>query len=205
VRPLARLHAVTDGRVLGLADLGVRAAAIAAAGPAVAIHVRDRAAGGRQLTEMARRIMTLAAPPEASILVNGHPDIAQGLKAQGVQLGQDDLGPGDARTIFPHGWIGCSVHSMMEAERAARDGADFLLAGSVFPSRSHPGREPVGVELVRHAATLGLPVIAIGGIQPDRVPQLRDAGAYGVAGISALWDAADPAGATIALLEALSR
>jgi thiamine monophosphate synthase len=58
--------------------------------------------------------------------------------------------------------------------------------------------------MIRRFGTLGLPVIAIGGVRLDRIQELRDAGAYGIAGISALWDAPDPAAAALALLEAWS-
>jgi thiamine monophosphate synthase len=70
VRPLPRLHAVTDAAVLALDDLGVRAAAIAAAGPAVALHARDRTAGGAALAAATRRFLALARPPEAAVFVN---------------------------------------------------------------------------------------------------------------------------------------
>ena len=190
---------------MNLEDLGVRAAAIAAAGPAVALHVRDRTAGGRRLTDMTRRFLALAAPPEAAIIVNGHPEIARVAGAQGVQLAAADLRPGDARDIFPRGWIGCSVHSEYEAESAAREGADFLLAGSVYQTGTHPGQPPLGPGMIRRCSTLGLPVIAIGGVRLDRIPELRDAGAYGIASISALWDAPDPAATAVAMLDAWGR
>jgi thiamine-phosphate diphosphorylase len=190
--------------VLSLEDLGVRISAIAAGGPAVALHVRDREAGGRRLAELTRRFLALAGPPEASILVNSQPDIAQACGAQGVQLGRDDLRPEDARGIFLRGWIGCSVHSAEEAGAAVAGGADFLLAGNVYATLSHPDRPARGVELVRRCAALGVPVIAIGGITLGRVPEVKAAGAYGMAGISAFWDAPDPAAATVALLDAWS-
>jgi thiamine-phosphate diphosphorylase len=201
VRPLPRLHAITDNRILSRDDLGIRAAAIAAAGSGVALHVRDRAAGGQRLTGLTRRFLALAGPPEAAILVNGHPEIAQGTGAQGVQLGSPDLRPGDARRIFPRGWIGCSVHNEADAEAATSEGADFLLAGSVYETSSHPGTRPQGVDLVRRCARFGVPVIAIGGVRLERIAELRDAGAYGVASLSALWDEPDPAAAAVAMLE----
>jgi thiamine-phosphate diphosphorylase len=201
VRPLPRLHAITDAVVLAAPDLGIRAAAIAAAGPAVALHARDRSAGGAALTAAARRLLALARPPEASVFVNARADIAAALGAQGLQLGADDLTAEDARSIFPRGWIGCSVHSPSEAARAVDQGADFLLVGSVFRSASHPGRPAAGLDLVRETASLGRPVIAIGGIDPARAPEVRDAGAYGVAAISALWHAPDSAAAALALLQ----
>lgn len=183
-----------------LPDLAVRAAAIAAAGPAVALHARDRAASGADLTRLATRFVALARPPEASVFVNARPDIAAATGAQGVQLGARDLAPADARRSFPAGWVGRSVHDMAEAEAAAAEGADYLLAGHVFETASHPGRPPAGLAFVREAARLGLPVIAIGGITAARATQARDAGAWGVAAIGALWDAADPARAARDLL-----
>jgi thiamine monophosphate synthase len=92
------------------------------------------------------------------------------------------------------------VHSAAEAEDAARDGADYLLVGNVYHTSSHPERPAKGLGLIRDAAGLGLPVIAIGGMDPARAVEARDAGAYGVAAIAALWRAPDPAQATLALL-----
>jgi thiamine-phosphate pyrophosphorylase len=201
MRPLPRLHAVTDAGVLSHADLGIHAAAIASAGSAVALHVRDRAATAAALTRTALRFLALARPPEASVFVNARPDIAAAVEADGVQLSATDLSPTDARRIFSRGWIGRSVHSEAEAEAAIAEGADYLLVGSVYPSASHPGQPAAGLDLVRRATRLGKPVIAIGGMDPDRAAAAREAGAYGVAAISALWRAADPAAAALALLE----
>jgi thiamine-phosphate pyrophosphorylase len=200
MRPLPRLHAITDAAVLSLPDLGVRAAAIAAAGPAVALHARDHAANGGRLSQVAGRLLALARPPEASLLVNGHPEIARAIGAQGVQLRSSDLMPEDARRVMPRGWIGASVHSMEEAEAAAGGGVDFLMVGAVFPSPSHPASPGVGLQLIRDTNTLGLPVVAIGGMSPERARQARDAGAYGVAAISGLWLAPDSAAAALGLL-----
>jgi thiamine-phosphate diphosphorylase len=200
VRPLPRLHAVTDARVLALTDLGVRAAAIAAAGPAVALHARDRAAGGAALARAAARLRALARPAEAAVIVSGRPDIAAAVGAHGVQLASGDLLPEDARRVLPSGWIGRSVHSTGEAAAAIDEGADFLLVGSIYETATHPDRPAAGLGLVRAAVALGRPVIAIGGMDATRAAAVRDAGAWGVAAITALWHAADPAAAALAML-----
>lgn len=202
MRPLPRLHAITDAAVLALPDLGVRAAAIASAGPAVALHARDRAASTAALTVAARRLGALARPPEAALFVSARADIAAACGARGLQLGTDDLAPADARATFPRGWIGRSVHSREEAAAAVAEGADYLVVGNVFESVSHPGRTGTGMALIEASATLGRPVIAIGGITPERVAELRDAGAWGAASIRALWLADDPAAAARAFLSA---
>jgi thiamine-phosphate diphosphorylase len=203
MRPLPRLHAVTDAAVIAREDFPVRAAAIAAAGASVALHARDRTASALQLTAITRRLLALARPAEASVFVNARPDIAAALSAQGTQLGSGDLSPREVRAAFGDRWQGCigaSVHSVEEASRARDDGADCLMAGSIFKTASHPGWNAAGLGLVETVAKLNLPVIAIGGVTPDRATAIRNAGGYGVATISALWYADDPAAAALALL-----
>jgi thiazole tautomerase (transcriptional regulator TenI) len=201
MRPLPRLHAVTDASVLDAPDFAVRAAAIAAAGPAVALHARDRSAGGARLSQVALRLLALARPPEAAVFVNARPDIAAAAGAQGVQLAAGDLSPRDARQVFPEGWIGRSVHSPEEAAQAVEEGADFLMVGTVYQSSSHPGRTGTGLGLLREIVRLGRPVIAIGGIDAARAAEVAEAGAYGAAAIGALWRAPDSAAAAVAMLE----
>jgi thiamine-phosphate diphosphorylase len=204
MRPLPRLHAYTDARVLGFEDFAVRAAAIAAAGPAVAIHARDRSATAAELTRVTQRLIALARPPQASVFVNARPDIASALQAQGVQLGHHDLPAREVRRALGggwQGWIGVSVHSVAEANEAWAADPDFLVAGTVYETLSHPGRPAVGPELVARLARGSLPVIAIGGITAERAREVRQAGAYGVAAISALWDSDDPAAAAMRFLQ----
>jgi len=200
MRPLPRVHAFTDADLLALPDFGIRAAAIAAAGAAVALHARARGASGALLSAGALRMMTLARPPEAAVFVNGRPDIAAAVGAHGVQLGNSDLAPADARHLLPRGWIGRSVHTPGEAAMAVSEGADFLVVGNIYETLSHPGRPAAGLTLITHAAGLGRPVIAIGGITPERAAEVKAAGAYGVAAIRGLWMAADPAAAALAML-----
>jgi thiamine-phosphate diphosphorylase len=201
MRPLPRLHAFTDASLLSEPDLGIRAAAIAAAGPAVALHARAREESAAVLSTLAARLVTLVRPPEAAVMVSRRSDIAAGIGAHGVQLARDDLAPSDARRVLRQGWIGCSVHSGEEAMTAVREGADFIVVGNIYETASHPGRPAAGLGLVREVTACGVPVIAIGGITPARAWEVKSAGAYGVAAIRALWKAPDPAAATLALLE----
>jgi thiamine-phosphate diphosphorylase len=200
VRPLPRLHAITDDAVLADADVGIRASAIAAAGPSAALHVRARHGSGAFLARSAERFVSLAAPPEAAVLVNGRPDVAAAVGAQGVQLRAGDLSVADARTVFPRGWIGRSVHGFEESRAAVDAGADFLLLGAIFATASHPGMTPLGLGELERVSALGRPVIAIGGITAGSAASVRDAGAWGVAAIRALWAATEPYAAAMALL-----
>lgn len=203
-RPLPRVHAITDAAVLGLPDLGVRAAALASGGSAVALHARDRGASVTTIAAVAARFMALAQPPEAAVFVSGRPDVAAAVRAHGVQLGATDLAPADARRLLPHGWIGRSVHGLDEARAAADEGADYLVAGPVYPTPTHPGHPGSGPALISACAAIGPPVIAIGGITDDRTGELREAGAYGVAAIRGLWLSDDPARTVAIWLQALT-
>lgn len=203
MRPLPRLHAVTDAAVLARDDFGIQAAAIAAGGASVALHARDRTASAVRLTAFTERLLALSRPPEASVFVNARPDIAAALGAQGTQLSLTDLSPRDVRAAFGarwQGWIGSSVHSIEEATRARDEGADYLMVGTIFATATHPGRTAAGLALIEAMAPLDLPIIAIGGMTAGRAGAVRDAGAYGLAAVSALWNADDPAAAAVALL-----
>lgn len=201
MRPLPRLHAVTDATVCALPDLGVRAAAIASAGSAVALHARDRFATAAELAMLAERFVAHTLPAESATIVSGRPDVARAVGAQGVQLAAGDLLPRDVRATFGELWVGRSVHSFPEAEAAVAEGAGYLLLGTIYPTPSHPGRAPLGLDAVRAVSALGVPVVAIGGVTLQHGRELRAAGAYGVAAIRALWHADDPARAALAFLE----
>lgn len=203
MRPLPHLHAVTNDVICRGADFGIQAAALAAAGSGVALHARAPESNAAQLTVFARRLMALARPAEAAVIVSGRPDIARGVGAHGVQLRAGDLDVPDARTVLGEGWIGRSVHNEAEAEAAVAAGADYLITGTIFESATHPGRAASGPGMISRCAAFGKPVIAIGGMNPERARRAREAGAWGVAAISALWLADDPYAAAMTMLEAM--
>lgn len=195
---LPRLHAITDERIARRADLDEILAALTDI--PLAAHARGHSLSGREHYELAVR---LAARPPVRLFVNDRLDIALAAGALGVQLSRSGLLPADARRLSPDWWIGCSIHSRDEA-CAARDwGADYLLVGPVYHTTTHPTASPLGLPALSAIVQLGLPVIAIGGVTPERARELAGAGAYGVAAIRAIWDAADPHGAARSLLEAV--
>lgn len=201
--PLPRLHAITDERIARRVDVVARTRELArGARGALAAHARGRSLSGLEHYEFALR---LRVGPTVRLFINDRLDLALVTGAAGVQLGQEGLDPRDARRLNPHWWIGKSVHTVGEAQAARGAGADYLLVGSVYATATHPGRVPLGPAAVADIAGLGLPVVAIGGVTPERIPELRAAGAYGVAAIRALWDAADPAEAARRMVEELER
>lgn len=204
---LPRLHLVTDDAVLRSGDFLARARAVVEAhGPAIAVHVRGHGLTARELHAVAAPLAEAAAGAGARLFVNDRLDVALAVGADGVQLGTRSLPVPAARALVgERRWIGVSVHSAGEAAAAARDGANLVLAGTVYASASHPGEAPAGVERLREIArSTTLPVFAIGGIVPARVAEVRRAGAFGVAVLGGAWKAADPVRAIARYLDALA-
>ena len=201
---LPRLLAVTTDAVCREASFAERAAAIATAGSSAALVVRAPESTTLQQAQYVEQVRRVAAPLDAPVLVHARPDLARAVGAAGVQLRRSDLAPHDARRVLGEGWIGVSVHDRREAETALAEGADYLVAGNVFETSSHPGRPPRGLAWLAELCTLRVPVFAIGGITAARVAAVAQAGAWGVAAISALWESAEPARAARALLSAWS-
>ncbi|MES2125360.1 MAG: thiamine phosphate synthase [Gemmatimonadota bacterium] len=194
MRPLPRVLAFTDQRIAALDDFGIRAAAIAAAGSAAALVARLPGGTADALAALARRCVALATPPEAGVLVTGRADIAAATGAEGVILRRDDLDIEAARASFggrPAPWTLRSVHSLREAEQAADEGATGVVFGPIWPTASHPEAEGVGLAQLERIAALGVPTFAIGGVTANRAVEARDAGAWGVAAIAALWNGED--------------
>ena len=199
---LPRLHAITDERTARRADLSAVARALADGGGSdLAFHARGRALSGFEHYDLASRLSLLP----SLLFVNDRLDIALAVPSAGVQLGRGSVPVAAARALNSRWWIGRSVHGLAEAEAARAEGADYLVVGPVYPSATHPDRPALGLARLREIAALDaeLPVIAIGGITPQRVRPVRDAGAHGVAAIRALWDDNDPGVAARTMREEL--
>ncbi|HQX25915.1 MAG TPA: thiamine phosphate synthase, partial [Pseudomonadota bacterium] len=125
---------------------------------------------------------------------NDDAKLAQAVGAAGVHLGADDGDVAAARDLLgADAIIGASCYDSLDrAATMAADGADYLAFGSFFPSPTKPVARRAEPALLRAAARLGKPRVAIGGITPDNAPALVDAGADLLAVISAVVDAADP-------------
>jgi len=192
--PLPRLHAITDERIARRTDLDSVARALAEGGGShLAFHARGRELTGLEHYNLAVHLSNLP----SFLFVNDRLDVALAVPCAGVQLAHGSLPVDAARALNPLWWIGRSVHDPAEAEAARTEGADYLVVGPVFETASHPGRKAIGLKRLQAITTAAgeLPVIAIGGIKAERVPEVRSSGAYGVAAIRALWDDADPAAA----------
>jgi thiazole tautomerase (transcriptional regulator TenI) len=195
---------VTDDAVVARGDFAERAGEVLAAGGAdVALHLRAPHASGRRMHELAVRLMEIARAAGSLLVVNDRVDVAMAAGIGAIQLGARSLTIADARRIAGDGArIGASVHAVDEAREAVAAGADWLVAGTIFASTSHPERNAAGVGLIEEMAMLGVPVIAIGGMTPERAGEVRRAGAAGFAAIRGVWDAPSPGDAVRRYLDA---
>ena len=136
-------------------------------------------------------------------IVNDHADIAKAVDADGVHLGQDDLPLEYGRKVL--GWdklIGISTHSVGQAREAEAAGADYIGFGPLFPTTTKDAGPCQGVENLRSLRkAVTFPVLAIGGIRPDNLAEAMQAGANGVAVISAVLSAPDPGAAARDLIK----
>lgn len=178
-----RLALTPDARTIRdeLANLERQLDAAIAAGVDM-IQIRERDLDSATLRVLAARLVARAAAA-TRVIVNDRADVARAVGAAGVHLRASGPPAADVRTMGPAGWVvGRSVHAADEAPMA---GADYLMFGTVFASRSKPPDAPVGgVDGLRAAAAASpAPVLAIGGVTPGRVAACREAGAAGVGAI----------------------
>ena len=139
-------------------------------------------------------------------IVNDRLDVAMASRADGVHLGQDDFPIPLARKILEKNIIiGGSAATLEEARKCYEEGAEYVGFGPVFPTSSKDDAGPVsGIEILRQVVeAVPVPIIAIGGITPQNTHAVLQAGAKGIAVISAVCKAPDPKEATRKLLEAL--
>lgn len=202
-----RLCLVTDRtQTRGRELVAVVGECLAAGLPAVQVREKDLGAG--DLAFLCRRIRALTLDTQALLIVNDRVDVALAVGADGVQRTHASLAVEDIRAIVDKRLkIGASVHSLEDAVEAEIKGADWAVFGPVYATPSkRPWGPPQGVDrLAAVASRLRIPVIAIGGITPARVAEVRAAGAHGVAVISGILATDSPAAATRRYLDALAR
>ena len=201
------LYLILDPRFVQRLSL-VEALKEAAAGGATLFQYRDKAASGRDLYHHAEELRQAAADVRATFIVNDRCDVALAVDADGVHLGQQDVPLSWAKAIMPPGkLIGLSTHTPEQVREATVGKADYIGFGPIFPTASKADHEPVvGVEGLRGARALtSLPMFAIGGITVASAEGIIQAGADGIAVMSAIWAAPDIATAVNVFLESIAR
>ncbi|HEY8549963.1 MAG TPA: thiamine phosphate synthase [Vicinamibacterales bacterium] len=160
--------------------------ALAARAGADLIQVREPDLSGRELFQLISELIDATRGSSARILVNDRLDVALASGAHGVHLKDESMDTARVRALVPAGFIvGRSVHTKEAAVAAAAAGADYLVFGTVFPTRSKAEGHPVaGLDaLAAVTRAVAVPVLAIGGMTTARAPAVAAAGAAGIAAI----------------------
>ena len=181
--------------------------ALAAGAPTV--QLRLKSASARELLEAAQTLMPIVRSAGALFIVNDRLDVALAAGADGVHLGPDDLPVKDVRRVADARSgvadtfiVGYSTDTTDEAARAEAEGADYLGVGAVYATanKSDAG-DVIGLKGLRRVVkAVSIPVVAIGGITPERAPAVAKTGACGSATIGAVMSATEPAEAVRELL-----
>ena len=187
----AGLERVLDSALRGGADL---------------VQLRDKAATDEEIGAAAAWAAERCAAHGALFIVNDRPDLAVATGADGVHVGQDDMPVAEARAIVGEDAIvGLSTHSIEQAGAGAVSGADYIAVGPVHATPTKEGRPAIGLDPIRHAAAHvhDVPWFAIGGIDPETVGAVVEAGARRAVIVRAIAQAEDPEAVTRRLRAAL--
>jgi len=175
------------------ARLLARVSPLLAAG-ATWLQYRNKSADAALRHEQAVALQAVCAKARVPLIVNDDVALALAIGAAGVHLGEDDGDIADARArLGEDAIVGASCYDDLDlARRAVTAGASYVAFGAFFPTRSKTGTRQAYPDLLRQAAALGVPRVAIGGITPDNTRSLIEAGADLVAVIGGVFEADDP-------------
>jgi len=206
-KKLPRLYVVTNRHQTRARSLQTVLQETLSAGPAF-VQLREKDIHTRHLLALAQDLLPEVHQHKALLLINDRADIAKYIGADGVHLQSNSLPIRRVRQfIGPQALIGKSTHALHDVLAAEAEGADFLVLGPIYdtPSKKTYG-PPLGLEILEQACQQStLPIYAIGGITPERVHEVKRAGAYGVAAISAILESTDIPSVTRQFLQALEK
>jgi thiamine-phosphate pyrophosphorylase len=189
---LPRLYVILDAALLKTPEIDC-AKSLVDAGVCL-VQYRNKRATARELFESSQELAAFFKPHQVRFIVNDRADVAALTDADGVHVGQEDLGVAEARAVIGAGkWVGVSTHNEQQVVEAAGSSADYVAVGPIFATGSKMNPDPVvGVGLVRRArAMMEKPIVAIGGITVERAAEVLEAGADSVAVISDILAAED--------------
>ena len=166
----------------------------AVAGGVTMVQLREKTAGSLSFYERALRLKRVTRKAGVPLIINDRTDIMLAADADGLHVGQSDLPAAVARRLIgPDKILGVSAHTVEEAVRAEKDGADYLGVGAVFPTATKKDAESVSYETLKEICeSVSIPVVAIGGISEENIVKLSGSGIGGIAVVSAIMNADNP-------------
>lgn len=186
------LYAVTDRAWTGEQTLYEQVEA-ALKGGVTCVQLREKELDETAFLQEAKDICALCHRYGVPFIVNDNVDVAIACQADGIHVGQEDMAAGEVRRRVGDAMLlGVSVHTVEEARRAVRDGADYLGLGAVFPTSTKTDVDQMTNETLRAICdAVDVPVVAIGGINRGNLLKLSGSGVDGVALVSAIFSAED--------------
>ena len=174
-------------------------------GGATFLQLREKSLDDAAFLAEAKELQALCRSYQVPFIVNDNVDIALAVDADGVHVGQHDMAAGDVRARLGSDKIlGVSAQTVEQAKRAEAQGADYLGVGAVFPTGTKDDAALLSHDTLRAICeAVSIPVVAIGGITQENLPQLAGSGISGIAVVSAIYAAADIPAATRSLKDAV--
>ena len=207
MKQIGKLHILTD-TVLQSRFSHMEITRLAIVGGADTIQYQQKKGSTREMIEIARNMKRLCSEADVTFIVNDRLDVAIAAEADGVHLGQDDFPIPMARELLGEGRIiGGSAATLDDARKCLSEGADYVGFGPVYPTTSKDDAGPVsGIDILKQVVEIiPLPIIAIGGVDAENIPDVMRAGARGIAVISAVCCQDDPEEATRSLYQVLNK
>ncbi len=187
------LYAIADTATIADAELSQKVARVLEGGCRV-LQYRDKSNDRGKRVQQASDLRGICNQAGAVFIINDDAELAMEVQADGVHCGKDDDAVSEVKAHFPDLLVGASCYnSLPRAERAAREGADYIAFGSFFSSATKPQAEPADIEILQQARQMfNLPVVAIGGIMAENAEILISSGASAVAVITGVFLSPDP-------------
>lgn len=188
LKAACKLYAVTDSRWLGKDKL-IQAVKEAIDGGATFVQLREKNASTQELVELALKLKPICSKSAIPLVINDDAEAAKIAGVDGVHVGQSDTACKEARELLgENSIIGVSAQTVEQALEAEKAGADYLGVGAVFSTGTKKDADDVTLQTLKSICdAVSIPVVAIGGINVNRIPELAGTGIDGVAVVSALF------------------
>lgn len=163
-------------------------------GGVTVVQIREKTADTLDFYNLALKVKEITTKYNIPLIINDRVDIALAIDADGVHVGQSDMPCSITRKLIGENKIlGVSAATVEEAEKAEKDGADYIGSGAVFPTQTKSDASSVSKkELKNIVDSIDIPVVAIGGITLDNASQLKDTGIAGLSVVSAIMSSENP-------------
>lgn len=172
------------------------------------VQLRSKHLSDQALVSLGKKMRQITSQMKKLFIVNDRIDLMLALDADGVHLGQDDLPVNVARTVIKDKskFIGCSTHSLKQAQAAAKAGADYIGFGPIFETPTKPDYQPVGLDSIQKVVQkIKIPVVCVGGIDQSNTKSVVKAGANRLAVVRAIFSSAHPYSAARELKRMISQ